>query len=86
MGKKERRQQELADKKQRLQRYLDMEEKMLTGDAQAYSLGSRSKTKYSVQLNEIRAAIERLEEEIEELEGLLAGEKSRKIVQVIPRF
>ncbi|MBR5202375.1 MAG: hypothetical protein IKW45_03835 [Clostridia bacterium] len=86
MTKKERLQNKLTDKKQRLQLYKEMEIKMMTGAAQAYSLGSRSKTNYSVQLNEIRTAIASLESEIEELEGLLSGEKSRKIVQVIPRF
>ena len=63
-----------------------MEVKMLTGDAQSYSLGSRSKTNYNMTLSEIRAAIQKLEEEIEELEGLIFGSKSRKCVAIIPRF
>ena len=37
-------------------------------------------------LNEKRAAIRKLEEEIEEHEGLISGTKSRKCVAIIPRF
>ena len=42
--KKERWQTELETKRKRLNLYLEMEEKMLTGSPQAYSIGSRSKT------------------------------------------
>ena len=59
---------------------------MLTDSAQSCSLGSRSKTNYNMSLSEIRTAIQKLEEEIEELEGLLSGSKSRKCVAIIPRF
>jgi hypothetical protein len=37
-------------------------------------------------LSEIRAAIQKLEEEIEELEGLISGQSSRKVMSIIPRF
>ena len=66
--------------------YKDMEVKMLTGSAQSYSLGSRFKTNYNMSLSEIRAAIQKLEEEIEELEGLISGTRSRKCVAIIPWF
>lgn len=86
MNKKEKYKAELERKQTRLKLYLDMEEKMLTGSPQAYSVGSRSKTNYSMSPDQLRAAIKELEEEIEELEGLLSGNKSRKSVSIIPRF
>ena len=86
MNKKEKYKAELERKQTRLKLYLDMEEKMLTGSPQAYSVGSRSKTNYSMSPDQLREAISKLEEEIEELEGLLSGNKSRKSVSIIPRF
>ena len=86
MTKIEKYKRQLLEKQERLQLYKDMEVKMLTGSAQSYSLGSRSKTNYNMTLSEIRAAIQKLEEEIEELEGLISGTKSRKCVAIIPRF
>ena len=75
------------DKKQeRLELYYEMEKKILTGSPQAYSLGSRSKTNYAMTPDQIRSAIEQLEKEIEELNGLITGQKSRKVVSIIPRF
>jgi hypothetical protein len=64
----------------------DIEGKGLTGSPQSYSLGSRSKTNYNMTLSEIRSAIQKLEEEIQELEGLISGTRSRKCVAIIPRF
>lgn len=84
--KRERWQAELDLKRKRLEMYLSMEEKILTGSPQAYSIGTRSKTNYSMTPDQLRNAIKTLEEEIEELEGLLSGTKSRKCVGVIPRF
>lgn len=84
--KRERWQAELDLKRKRLEMYLSMEEKMLTGSPQAYSIGTRSKTNYSMTPDQLRNAIKTLEEEIEELEGLLSGTKSKKCVGVIPRF
>ena len=86
MTKNERYKKQLLEKQERLQLYKDMEVKMLTGGAQSYSLGSRSKTNYNMTLSEIRAAIQKLEEEINELEGLISGTRSRKCVAIIPRF
>lgn len=86
MTKIERYKKQLQEKQERLQLYRDMEVKMLTGGAQSYSLGSRSKTNYNMSLSEIRTAIQKLEEEIEELEGLISGKSSRKVMSIIPRF
>ena len=86
MTKTERYKKQLLEKQERLQLYRDMEVKMLTGSAQSYSLGSRSKTNYNMSLSELRTAIQKLEEEIEELEGLISGTRSRKCVAIIPRF
>ena len=86
MSKIEQYKKQLKEKQERLQLYKDREIKMLTGGAQSYSFGSRSKSNYSMSLNEIRAAITKLEEEIEELEGLISGRKSRKVMSIIPRF
>ena len=86
MTKTERYKKLLQEKQERLLLYKDMEVKMLTGSAQSYSLGSRSKTNYNMSLSELRAAIQKLEEEINELEGLISGTRSRKCVAIIPRF
>ena len=77
---------ELEIKKNRLALYYKQEEKMLTDGVQSYGVGSRSLTRYNTDLAQIREAINKLEEEIEELEGLLSGNKSRKCVGIIPRF
>ena len=77
---------ELEIKQRRLDLYYKQEEKMLTDGVQSYGLGSRSLTRYNADLADIRSAIEKLEEEIEELEGLVSGTKSRKVRSVIPRF
>ena len=78
---------EERDKKQeRLNLYYEMEAKMLSGSALSYSLGSRSKTNYSMSPDQVRNAIEQLEKEIQELDGLISGQKSRKVVSIIPRF
>lgn len=36
--------------------------------------------------DQLRAAIEKLETEIEELEDLVSGTKSRKVISIIARF
>ena len=85
-NKKEQYEHELALKRERLSLYYEQEKKMLTGGAQSYSIGSRSKTNYQMSLGQLRDAIKTIEDEIRELEGLLSGCKSRKVVSVIPRF
>ena len=77
---------DLETKRRRLDLYYKQEEKMLTGGVQSYGVGSRNAARYQTELSEIRSAIAKLEEEIKELEGLLNGTKSRKVVGIIPRF
>ena len=86
MTKKERWQNDLETKKTRLALYYKQEEKMLTDGVQSYGIGSRNLTRYNTDLAQVRTAIEKLEGEIKELEGLISGTKSRKAVGVIPRF
>lgn len=86
MNKKEKYQAELERKKTRLDLYYDQEEKMLTGGVQSYGVGSRNLTRYNTDLAQIREAINKLEKEIEELEGLISGNKSRQVKGVIFRF
>ena len=86
MTKKERGQSDLDTKKTRLALYYKQEEKMLTDGVQSYGIGSRNLTRYNTDLAQVRTAIEKLEGEIKELEGLISGTKSRKAVGVIPRF
>ena len=77
---------ELDTKKTRLALYYKQEEKMLTDGVQSYGIGSRNLTRYNADLADIRKAIKELEDGIKELEGLISGSKSRKVVSVIPRF
>ena len=86
MTKKEKWQSDLETKKTRLALYYKQEEKMLTDGVQSYGIGSRNLTRYNTDLAQVRTAIEKLEGEIKELEGLISGTKSRKAVGVIPRF
>lgn len=86
MSKIEQYKAELENKKRRLDLYYAQEEKMLTGGVQSYGLGSRNVAKYNTDLAQIRTAIKELEAEIEELEGLISGKKSRRCVGVVPRF
>lgn len=77
---------ELERKQTRLTLYYKQEEKMLNDGVQSYGIGSRNLTRYNADLADIRAAIDKLEGEIKELEGLISGTKSRKVVSIIPRF
>ncbi len=86
MSKKEQYQADLTVKRERLNLYYEQEKKMLTGGVQSYGVGSRNLARYNTELAQVRAAIKQLEEEIKELDSLINGERSRKCVQVIPRF
>jgi hypothetical protein len=86
MTKKERYQAEIERKQTRLDLYYKQEEKILTGGVQSYGVGSRSLARYNTDLAQVRSAIETLEAEIEELEGLISGKKSRYVGSIIPRF
>ena len=79
-------QEQLEQKRRRLNAYLLKEERLLNSEAQSYSLGTRSKSKFNVTLEELRKAITQLEDEIKELESLLEGKGSRKAVSIIPAF
>lgn len=77
---------ELETMKTRLALYYKQEEKMLTDGVQSYGIGSRNLTRYNADLADIRAAIKELKDGIKELEGLISGSKSRRVVSVIPRL
>lgn len=77
--------QKIEEKKTRLAAYLDRETEMLTGGVQSYGIGSRNLTRYQTDLANIREAIKELEKEIDQLEGLLAGNSRRRALGVIPR-
>ncbi len=80
------RKEKIKQKKERLQRYLDKESYMLSKyGVQSYGTGTRNAARYELDLAEIRKAIDELEKEIEELEGMECGKKPRKIVGVIIR-
>ena len=86
MSKSEKYRADLEEAKSRLELYIQQEKKMLTDGVQSYGIGSRSLTRYNTELAQIREAIKELKKEVEELEGLLTGNKSRKCVGIIPRF
>lgn len=78
--------EELAQKKRRLQLYYDREAEMLSQDGvKSYAIGSRNLTRYDTALKDIQDKIKSLEREIEQLEATLAGIKPRKAVGVVPR-
>lgn len=78
--------EKIKQKKERLQRYLDKESYMLSKyGIQSYGTGTRNAARYDLDLAEVRKAIDSLEKEIDELEGLEAGKKPRKIVGVVIR-
>lgn len=60
------------------QAYIDL----LDGNAQSYTIGSRSLTR--LDLDKLKAHIKALENEVDELEAEIAGGKARKSVGVIP--
>ncbi|MDE7425567.1 MAG: hypothetical protein K2N51_18055 [Lachnospiraceae bacterium] len=62
--------------------YYQAEEAIL-GGAQSYSLGTRSLTRAN--LADIRTMIDKLEDEISELESIVDGRKPRKAFAVVPR-
>lgn len=75
----------IKDKRERIEAYRNRELEILKGGVQSYGIGSRNVARYNIDLASIRSAIKELETEIDELEGLLNGNKSRKAVGVIPR-
>lgn len=83
--KKERLKQELTEKRERRQLYVERERVMLTGGVQSYGIGSRNLARYNTDLAQIRAAIKELTDEIDELEALLEGQSIRKRVGLVFR-
>lgn len=80
------RKEKIERNKERMKMYLEKEAYMLSKDGiQSYGMGTRNAARYDLDLAEIRKAIEKLEKDIEELEGLEAGKKPRKIVGVVIR-
>lgn len=75
----------LEEKRERRKLYLDRERVMLTGGVQSYGIGSRNLARYNTDLAQIRAAIDQLTEEIDELEAILADEPVRKRVGLVFR-
>lgn len=68
----------------RLEAYYEKENAMLSDGVQSYSIGSRSVSRYQISAD-IKAQIEDLENERDELENILAGRKPRKAFGVVPR-
>ena len=76
---------QLEEKEELLKLYKEQEKKMLAGEAQSYSLGTRSVTKYTADLNTVRNNIKSLEEEIKELEYHINRIATRKRLSIVPR-
>lgn len=69
----------------RLEYYYEKEQAMLAADGvQSYTIGSRTVSRYQYG-SVIKEQIDRLEDERDELENLLAGIKPRKAVAAVPR-
>lgn len=80
------RKEKIERNKERLKMYLEKEAYMLSKDGiQSYGMGTRNAARYDLDLAEIRKAIEKLEKDIDEMEGLEEGKKPRKIVGVVIR-
>lgn len=84
-SKRDKIKQKIDEKKKRLEDYRRREHDMLTDGAQSYGIGSRNVTRYNTDLATVRAAIEDLEDEIEQLEETLEGGSARKAVGIVPR-
>ena len=74
-------QQIIESKKKRLEMYKVREETMLSPDGvKSYGIGSRNLQRYDTALKDIQAMIEKLEDEIAELES----NSARRAVAVVP--
>ena len=72
-------------KKQRLELYYKREAEMLDRGVQSYGMGTRNLARYNTDLNSIQEEIRTLENEIENLGGMLNGKSRRKAVGVVIR-
>lgn len=75
----------LRRNRERRDLYLKREAEILEGQAISYTIGSRSLTRSSTSLDDLRDAIKRLDDEIAEDEALLCGCRSRYAGAVVPR-
>lgn len=75
----------IAEKRERLACYLAREKEMLSGGVQSYGVGTRNLARYNTDLSTVQKAIKELENEIKELEALIAKQKPRRAVGVVPR-
>lgn len=73
----------LAIKKQMLEKLYAAYLALLEGGVQSYTIDDRELTRFD--LSTLMNEIEALEEEVDELEGLLAGARSRRAFGVLPR-
>lgn len=85
-SKRERIEQRAAEVKARLEQYYRKEEELLTeGKVKSYQIGTRELEHYEFSLKQIQDIIKTLEDELDELTGILEGDKPRRAVSVIPR-
>ena len=56
---------------------------LLSGQVQSYAIGSRNLTR--LDLEKLKAEIDKLEKEVDELTALLSGGNRRRAVGVVPR-
>lgn len=75
----------IAEKRERLACFLAREKEMLSGGVQSYGVGTRNLARYNTDLSTVQKAIKELENEIKELEALIAKQKPRRAVGVVPR-
>ncbi len=74
--------EKITKKKERLKLYYVAEEAIL-GGAQSYSMGTRSLTRAN--LVDIKNTIDKLEDEIKQLEDMENGKRPRRAFSVVPR-
>lgn len=73
----------LAVKQQMLEKLYKAYLALLDGGVQSYTIDDRELTRFD--LSTLMNEIEALEEEVDELEGLLAGARSRRAFGILPR-
>lgn len=77
---------DLTTKRARLEAYRQRELVMISPDGvKSYGIGSRNIQRYDTALKDVQDMIAKLEKEVGELEGLLAGCKPRKAMGVVLR-
>lgn len=81
--KRKRIEKRLEYRKKFLEKAYEAYEKLISGEAKSYTIGSRSLTRFD--LKELEDTIAKWEKEEEELQAQLDGCKRRKSVGVIPR-